>query len=172
MPQGPGAPKSEVKETGETKVIEGYHCRKVTINNGKISAEAWITDDIQMNFGDLVNDISSAMRQPRPGSNPADAQKMPKFPAGLRGFPVLVTSTNVKTKEVTTFALANVKKQPVEEKVFDITGYRQVEVPMMPPPPPGMEDREDGPPAPPAPKGKGPHTNAPEPPAPPTPVGN
>lgn len=147
MPGRPGQPnmkKPEIMETGETKIIDGYKCKKVVVKSETSNAEVWYTTEVPLNFAELSNSMGMAMTQPRPGIAPNEMTRQPNIPVELKGFPMLIISNNMKTGEVTTMTFKNVKKGQVDEKKFDTKGYQQMDMPMMPPPPmgaPGGDDR-------------------------------
>jgi len=150
QPNQPGQPgrdprnsQETVTETQETKKIDGYTCKKVLIKTASTSTEAWVTSEVPVNYQQISSSLSNALSQPRPGAgDPMHAPKQPKYPSSLKGFPLLITTTNLKTKEITTTTISEVKKAPVDEKKFDIAGYQVMDMPMMPPPPPRPDEDE------------------------------
>lgn len=65
-----------VKKTDETKVIEGYTCRKyiMTYNDGAVM-EAWISQDLKLNLGSLMTMVNGSMK----GKGPDGGGKYPNM---------------------------------------------------------------------------------------------
>ncbi len=126
---------TKVTETKENKVIDGYKCRKVVIESGTSKTEAWFTNEVEL----LCTDLSLALTAARgPGADWAGLGTKQ-----IQGCPILLTTTDKKTKAEHTLHIVNIKKGPVDEKLFSTVGYTISEMPG-PPPRPG-QGRPNGP---------------------------
>ena len=112
---GASAAKPEIVETGEKKVIDGYHCRKVTCKTDGDISEIWVTEEVPISF----NDISKALSQGKSNSG---------MPSGFKGFPIEINVTSAKSGDIK-MKFRDFKKEAVDSKIYDISGYTVTSAP-------------------------------------------
>ena len=103
-----------ITDTKETRVIEGYNCHKLLVKTDQASSEVWVTNDVDFSF----DAISTALSQ---------GAKDASMPTGYKGFPIQIIT--MKGTDKVTMTFKNIKKGPVNDSLFDLTGYKLTEMP-------------------------------------------
>ncbi len=103
-----------VTETNEKKVIDGYNCHKFIIKSDKNTSDVWVTSDVDFSFAEIFGALTKSTG-------------ISTVPAGLKGCPVLISSSDNNGAK-TTLSLKNFKKTSVDSKMFDLTGYSITEM--------------------------------------------
>jgi GLPGLI family protein len=115
----------EVKNTGETKTINGYKCTKyIVLTGGKETFSVWTTKDVK-EFAGMQKDMEEfgkrmAAMTPRIGKSVAAAM------TNLEGFPIQQEMAGMRT------TVLSVKKENSPASIFDPpAGYKRVKSEMM-----------------------------------------
>ncbi|MBK8847481.1 MAG: DUF4412 domain-containing protein [Bacteroidetes bacterium] len=119
----------KVIATEEVKEISGYKCKKYLASDENKNMEYWMTEE------DILPWLEVLEITKTPGRGMARMQR-PIGYQDMKGVPVQYIITDRKTNEITTVTFSNIKKQPVPNSVFDMSGYQMQEMPDLPP---GME---------------------------------
>ncbi len=109
----------DIKVTNEKKVIDGYNCYKVTGKDKESEIEAWITNDLNFSFMDLVP-MSKNLALQQGGSMISVMEK---------GFVMEGTEKEIKTGKVSTIK-ANVvaKKLDADRFNYSSEGYQEFDM--------------------------------------------
>lgn len=126
MPQSENAKPPTYTETNETKIIDGYNCKKVIIESDDNKSDLWMTTDLKLSMKDLLATMSA-------NKSPASItfRSMNKNFGDHPGVSMLTYITNKKTNEVTIMTLHNVKTAKVDEKVFNTDDFQLMDTPTM-----------------------------------------
>lgn len=135
-----------VADTGETKKINKWKCRKflqkVDMPMAPVTAEVWATEDLKMNF-DLFAQFSAAMMAIQPGAKESIKEAINEMKK-IRGVPVLMTSTTramgaeIKTSQ----ELIDFKEAKAPAGIFEIPpDYVKKDMPEFPPSMSGRQGR-------------------------------
>ncbi len=114
---------TKITKTDETKTIEGYTCKKIIADNEDMTNEVWMTEEVGLNYYDMMGMLNR-------GRGPA-ASMTPKmeYYKDIKGMPLEMTITDKKKNgEVTIIKILNLKKGDVDDSVFDITGYKMMDM--------------------------------------------
>lgn len=126
MPQSENAKPPVFTETTESKIIDGYKCRKVIMETDDSKNDMWMTTDLKLNMKDLLSAMSA-------NKSPASItfRSMSKNFGDHPGVSIETTITNKKTNETAIMTLRNVKPGKVDEKVFNTDDFQLMEMPTM-----------------------------------------
>ena len=114
----------KVKNTGSTRIIEGYHCKKIIAESKNYTAEIWITKDFNFNVSllykllthcSMINDVV------RKGD--WYKQKI------LKGMIMEVTSVKKTTGETYTVSLSSVIPNEIDPALFNSKDFRIADIP-------------------------------------------
>lgn len=104
----------DIKWTGEMKTVNGQRCEKVTGTSSDGNFTAWVAKDLGLEFSDLF-----------PINNPMTNELKDKlFGAGMKGFPMQVTTTDKNGEELV--MNTTVDEMSVSDK--DMTPAANIEV--------------------------------------------
>jgi hypothetical protein len=105
--------------SNETKVIEGYKCRKFTLKTKKNESEIWITNQLNCNIGFLYKLLRHC------GMIESSARKGDWHRAKLmKGMILEVRSLNLSNGEFYTMKISNLQAGITKPELLDIDGYR------------------------------------------------
>ncbi len=128
---------TKMTETKETKVVDGYKCKKFIFESSVSRSEVWVTTDVEIT-AQQISAILTAGRGPQGDRMGLGSRMIP-------GCPILMVTTDKKTKEEHTISIKNIKKGPQEASMFSSEGYQISEIPNHPGPvPPGTKGRPNG----------------------------
>lgn len=110
----------------ETKMIDGYNCKKVIVETNETNSEMWMTEDINLNYSETFSMINR-------GNGPASsaAPQMENY-KDLKGSPLEMTFTNKKTGSVSHIWITDIVKEKVDESFFDTSSYKVYDMPVNP----------------------------------------
>ena len=103
--------------TAETRTIEGYTCVKMTATNKEGTWTAWVATELKDPYPNMVRTME-----------PQTAQRFAGQPA-WDGFPLEYEWTSV-TGERIVCQVKELVVGSVDEKLFDLEGYKTIELPM------------------------------------------
>jgi len=109
----------QITETSEYKTIDGYKCRKTNEINKTSTSEIWTTEDINVNFSKVANAFAYLSKKKGGSLGPN---------YGLKGFPIEIITTENGDGFVSTIHYTDIKAGPVDESIFDLTGYKVTDV--------------------------------------------
>ncbi|MEO8149920.1 MAG: DUF4412 domain-containing protein [Bacteroidia bacterium] len=115
-----------VTETTETKVIDGYKCKKIIMENDESKNELWITNELPISMKDLLNSISANRS---PGS--IMLRNLKRGYGDQNGVALQTFSTNKSSKEEFTMTIHNITKTKVDDKVFNTDDFQLMDMPNM-----------------------------------------
>lgn len=114
---------AKITVTNETKKIEGYTCKKVIAESNESTTEMWVTDELGLTYADMFGMMNSARG---PASNASANMQNYK---DVKGIPLEMNIRNkVKPDESTLITIKNIKKGGVEASLFDISGYKVMDM--------------------------------------------
>jgi hypothetical protein len=116
----PSSSKPVVKQTKETKTIEGLKCTKTIVQSDGNTTELWLAKDAGINYQQFFNIFNSIKGTPGASSLLPDASE-------IKGFPMEV-STKDKAGEVTTMKMSKISKSKVDASLFSRAGYKEVDM--------------------------------------------
>jgi len=109
------------EETNETRVIDGYNCRKyiVTDNKRNTTTESWVTTEANINSMDIFSGMMNAFG--------AQAKKQKGGPAAAmqgayEGFPILSVTDDGKSVYTTRFKDLKVGVSNMDKSLLDTSG--------------------------------------------------
>ena len=118
-----------VTDTGETKTIDGYHCRKYTMTDGDGNrSESWITTEIDIDNDDLYTGMLALAGGGRGRTN------TPQLPTAggtpMEGFPIMTTTVSPKGEKYEMhYRDIKVGQAQMDKSVFDLNGVEIMEMP-------------------------------------------
>ncbi|HKR05862.1 MAG TPA: DUF4412 domain-containing protein [Bacteroidia bacterium] len=114
---------AKITVTDETKKIEGYTCKKVIAESDESTSEMWVTDELGLTYADMFG----MMRNGRgPASNMSTNMQNYK---DVKGIPLEMNIRNkVKPDESMVITIKNIKKGNVDASLFDISGYKVMDM--------------------------------------------
>ena len=110
-----------IEETNETRVIDGYNCRKYIVTDTKRNTvtESWITKDAGVNsqevFSGMMNAFGSRAKKQKGGPGTALA-------GNYEGFPILSVSDDGKSVYTTRFKNLKVGEGNTDRSILDLSG--------------------------------------------------
>lgn len=107
-------------QKSNTRTINGYKCYKVLAENDEFKSEAWVTEQLPLDFQQLLGFMNVQTK----GSNPYEE----KF-GQIRGMVIESTSTDKKNGEVTFMQMKNIQVGNPPDKFFSIDGYNLMKLP-------------------------------------------
>lgn len=110
---GSGDLYGKIEKTDETKAIDGYQCRKYLIENEDTKGYAWVTEDMDINYGKLFSFISMDKGKNSNSLTPMDIQ----------GIPLESHTESKKKNEAYDSVINNIKSGEVDESIFDTSEY-------------------------------------------------
>ena len=113
-------------ETAETKVIDGYKCKKIIMESEDAKNDLWMTTDLEMSMKNLLTSVSANRS---PGS--IMLRNLQRGYGDQKGVALEVYSVNKKTKEEFTMTIHNIKKVKVDDKIFNTDDFQLMEQPNM-----------------------------------------
>lgn len=122
--EGNDAEKPKITETGKTKVIDGYTCRQVLIENSESNTEVWVTSELPLTMTDVLG-YASAARSPRGGDTGMKELYLDK------GISLETTVIRKKDNDKTVMHIKEIKKFSVPDSQFSTEGYQVMEMPQM-----------------------------------------
>ncbi len=111
-----------VKITNETKIIDGYKCKKVLASSDDVETETWITDQVPLSIDKLFGLMSFNIQSK--GKNPYEE----KF-GHIKGLPIESTSKDKTTGEVSKMSIKNIVRGYVDKSKFSTEGYQMSAMP-------------------------------------------
>lgn len=117
---------AKITVTDETKVIDGYDCKKIIAESDEAVSEMWMTEATGLTYQNSLGLITR-------GRGPASgyARNLKNYEE-LKGISLLTTITSKKkSSDVTTVKITDLKKGAVDEKVFDTSGFQLMRMPSM-----------------------------------------
>lgn len=102
--------------SGDSKIIEGYSCRKVLTESIDYSAELWMTDEIPLSMPQLLSYQAIGA-----GKSQKEVEQFNQFK--VSGLPLEMTLTSKKGKANVTIRLSNFRKS-VDESIFSKEGHK------------------------------------------------
>ncbi len=109
--------KVDVTVTSETKVIDGHTCVKVISTSEEGTWTGWVAQDLPTPFEDMLRNVSNG--------DPNMTGRMSK----LKGFPLEFEWVDADGKSSMHCYMKEVQVGKVDESVFSLDGYEQVEMP-------------------------------------------
>jgi hypothetical protein len=111
-----------VEKTGEYKTIEGYRCQKYLIETEEQSVEAWMAEDLDIDFSSLGGGLAQVK-----GAGGGDV-KTYQDAYGLKGFSLESHSREKGKDEVTHMYIKELVVGKENREVFDLSGYRVMDL--------------------------------------------
>lgn len=109
--------------TNESKVIDGFTCKKVIAESGKSISDMWVTDQTGLTYEDLYKTMK---RSRGAGASQVAYLSLTKE---INGIPLLIeTREKKKPQDVTVVTIKNIRKETVSDDVFSISGYEVVDL--------------------------------------------
>lgn len=109
---------TNVEVTDETKDIDGYECKKVVMANDQVQKEAWITQDIEIDFSKLFPVFETT-------------DNWQRYSDAYQGFVMEVHNKDLETKKSYSY-IASVNEQSLEDKLFNVpSSYQEVDMGQM-----------------------------------------
>ena len=113
----------KVTRTGKTKMIEGYKCEQVLMEDDDSNVEVWITDGLDFNPMDFMGAVKGSDKD-------YAADKL--YQGWMKNGVSLETIITKKDKSsVVTMQLKNIKKEHVEASLFSTEGYQIMDMSQM-----------------------------------------
>ena len=113
-----------IKADHAKRIIAGYKCKKYTFESSKYKAEVWVTNEIKFDLGHIYKLLAHC------GMVSDIMRKGDWFLSGFSNGMILeVTSHKIETDESYTMHISDIHKSDVNEKMFDITGFKISEIP-------------------------------------------
>lgn len=106
--------------TNEKKMIEGYSCTKVIIEDTDYRTEAWVSEDKNLSLFEIFSFIDISNQQ-KSGSKQ-------DIYAGLTGLAMESTTVSKKRDETTVVKITNLNKGNLDSGVFSTDGYQVVDM--------------------------------------------
>lgn len=106
----------QVTWTGETKLIDGHNCEKVTGTTDNGSWTAWVAKDLQANLGDLLGSIGQGRNEPSALRD-------------LMGMALELEAVSADGNAKSLILVKDLKPGPVDEGLFSLDGYEIREMP-------------------------------------------
>lgn len=104
-----------VTATDESKVIDGYNCRKYLFENEDYTGYIWVTNDIKWPYAEMANLFGKML-----GSQNSS---FIKINGDLTGFPILAWQKEKKGKDSFETSYKNIETGKYNQVLFDTTGY-------------------------------------------------
>ncbi len=101
--------------SGDSKMIEGYRCRKVLAESSDYNAELWVTNEIPLSMPQLLSYQAIGV-----GKSQKELEQFEQF--GVDGLPLEMKLTSKKGKANVAIRLANFRKT-LDESVFSREGH-------------------------------------------------
>lgn len=114
---------AKITVTSETKIIEGYTCKKVIAESDESTTTMWVTDELGLSYSDMFGMMSS-------GRGPASymSPNLQNY-KDVKGIPLEMNINSKDTSEgETVITLKNIKKETVDASVFDTKGYQVMDM--------------------------------------------
>ncbi|MFK7922533.1 MAG: DUF4412 domain-containing protein [Bacteroidia bacterium] len=107
-----------ITPTNEYETINGYRCRKYLMESPDGTGDFWITNEIDMEYENLMQSMNVYAQQKKGGKTTQAANIY-----GIDGFPMRTHMIMEDGQEITT-EMQYVKPGQVDKKVFDLSGYK------------------------------------------------
>ena len=112
------------KKTNIEKVIEGYKCKKYTLESENYFSEIWVTEQVEFNLNKVYTLLSHC------GMTGDLVRKGDWFrQKKIRGMILEVRTTNKSTGSNYTVKITQIKSGIIEEALFKLTGFRISDIP-------------------------------------------
>lgn len=108
-----------VKKTGETKMIQGFKCEKITIQTDTTQIEAWITNEIIFDMSELIGLSNAGFKGKSPFSNTNVSD--------IKGTALEAIITQ-KNGAVLKMNISEIKKGKPEVALFSSEGFKIADV--------------------------------------------
>ena len=109
---------STLVTTLETKVIQGYKCKKYIIEGSSYTSDVWTTTDIKADFAEMKKAMPAF-------ANTESA--MGQLITSNIGFPILVIRKS-NSGEIKTTTFTDIKLNDVTEDIFDLSKYKMLDM--------------------------------------------
>ncbi|HMU12854.1 MAG: DUF4412 domain-containing protein [Bacteroidetes bacterium] len=110
--------KPKITMTRETRVIEGQTCTKVIAESEEGIWTGWVAMGLKSAFFDMAR-----------GMDEQSAQKFKHVGSGITGFPLEYEWVPTTGDERVICTVKDLKPGPVDEKLFDLSGYQVMDMP-------------------------------------------
>ncbi|MCB0636923.1 MAG: DUF4412 domain-containing protein [Lewinella sp.] len=112
----PDEDKITVTRTGNTRTIDGYHCEEYLIEHDNGTTNAWVTEEVDM---DYIKLMSGFVAQSRGGQSPMANDGF----YGVTGFPIETTTVSENGRETTTTHMSNIQTgDDINRDILDLEG--------------------------------------------------
>lgn len=106
-----------IKQTNETKVIDGMKCTKVTAETEEAVSTLWVTKEAGITYQDLYRIVNTSK------GTPGSFNFMPQVNS-MEGFPLQI-STQMKDKDQpVVMNIKRISRAKVDAKLFSMDGYK------------------------------------------------
>jgi len=114
----------QVIKKNEKNIIEGYKCKKITLESDQYFSEAWVTSDIKFNLGYMYKLLSHC------GLMGEFVSKGDWFTyKNISGMVLEVTSKNKSTNQTYTMSISTIKPGIITESFFSTKGFKISDIP-------------------------------------------
>lgn len=114
---------AKVTRTGKTKVIEGFTCEQVLVEDDDSNVEAWVTDNASFNPLQFVSAVKGSQKD-------FSINKMNE--AWMKNAVALETTiTKIGKEDVIKMLVKDIKRQPVDDTLFSTAGYEIMDMSQM-----------------------------------------
>lgn len=116
--------KPVIKKTGETRVIQGFKCEKIVVTLADTTKiESWVTNDILINMGELLNMTNAGFK----GKSPFSKTNMDDIKG--TAMETTITRTDGGIMKLT---LSDIKKGKPDAALYSTDGFKVTDVRSMP----------------------------------------
>lgn len=114
MKEGEDKDPVTITPTTETKVINGYNCKKFTMENTEYTGYIWITQDVKWNYSEFANKMGKMVSRGTKGA---------KLDPNMKGFPIQVYQQEKKGKNSYETTYSDIVVGNCNEDLFSTAGY-------------------------------------------------
>jgi len=112
----------EVTKTSESKTIDGYSCTKYNVTSTEYDGHFWATQELDFSYEELMESINMQGKKSK-------KTKVPNYSNfGEYGVPLEMYMKEKGGESWIKMDIKNLKEEAVSDKVFDISGYRVMDM--------------------------------------------